>query len=264
MALTDNIVAYYKLDESSGTTLNDEVSTNDLTASNASILNASGFLNRCIYPNATYYASTLPAFSTAGSLSFWFKNSTYNIVDNFVGGKQNAGLTANEWGISIEYNTGKIWFWIEDTGAQQSVISNSNVSDGNWHHCVVVWSYGNASDMIMYIDGSAQTTTATSGNAPTGRGYLGGVVRGGSPTWLFTGYIDEFGIWSRKISSTEVTALYNSGEGFEYPFSTDPNMKINIGDAWKQVDTVKINIGDAWKTANAIKINIGDAWKTIL
>ncbi|MBA7496911.1 hypothetical protein ES702_07520 [subsurface metagenome] len=41
------------------------------------------------------------------------------------------------------------------------------------------------------------------------------------------------------------------------------NMKINIGDSWKDVDEIKINVGDSWKTVTRIQINIGDVWKTI-
>lgn len=48
-------------------------------------------------------------------------------------------------------------------------------------------------------------------------------------------------------------------------YYTEPstNMKINIGDAFKDVDEIKINIGDSWKTVTKIQINIGDSWKTI-
>lgn len=41
------------------------------------------------------------------------------------------------------------------------------------------------------------------------------------------------------------------------------NIKINIGDTWKDVSEMKINIGDTWKTVAAVKQNIGDAWKTV-
>lgn len=41
------------------------------------------------------------------------------------------------------------------------------------------------------------------------------------------------------------------------------NMKINIGDVFKDVTELKINIGDVWKTVTQVKINIGDVWKTI-
>jgi len=41
------------------------------------------------------------------------------------------------------------------------------------------------------------------------------------------------------------------------------NMKINIGDVWKDVESMKINIGDAWKDVAEVKQNIGDAWKVV-
>ena len=41
------------------------------------------------------------------------------------------------------------------------------------------------------------------------------------------------------------------------------NTKINIGDAWKDVDSMKINIGGVWKDVTEVKQNIGDAWKTV-
>lgn len=41
------------------------------------------------------------------------------------------------------------------------------------------------------------------------------------------------------------------------------NTKINISDAWKDVDSMKINIGDVWKDVTEVKQNIGDAWKTV-
>lgn len=41
------------------------------------------------------------------------------------------------------------------------------------------------------------------------------------------------------------------------------NMEINIGDTWKDVDSIKINIGDTWKDVTKVQINIGDAWKDV-
>jgi len=43
----------------------------------------------------------------------------------------------------------------------------------------------------------------------------------------------------------------------------DTPMLLNIGDAWKSVDSMKINIDDVWKDVVGAQINIGDAWKTI-
>lgn len=42
-----------------------------------------------------------------------------------------------------------------------------------------------------------------------------------------------------------------------------PPMKVNIGDALKQVSQIKVNVGDALKTVTKIKVNVGDSLKQI-
>lgn len=37
--------------------------------------------------------------------------------------------------------------------------------------------------------------------------------------------------------------------------------KINIGNSWKDIDSMQINIGDVWKDVAEAYINIGDSWK---
>ncbi len=44
---------------------------------------------------------------------------------------------------------------------------------------------------------------------------------------------------------------------------TGTDFKINVDDAWKDVDTIKINVDDAWKEVTAAKVNKDDSWKTI-
>jgi len=41
------------------------------------------------------------------------------------------------------------------------------------------------------------------------------------------------------------------------------NMKINIGDVFKDADEIKINIGDVWKPGVKAWQNVGDVWKVI-
>lgn len=45
-----------------------------------------------------------------------------------------------------------------------------------------------------------------------------------------------------------------------YETAVETNMKINIADVWKDVDSIQINIGDAWKDVTEVHQNIGDAW----
>jgi len=55
--------------------------------------------------------------------------------------------------------------------------------------------------------------------------------------------------------SNQVWAIYALWQGAP--------MKINIGDAWKDVDSMELNIGDVWKDVIEVKQNIGDVWKTV-
>ena len=48
-----------------------------------------------------------------------------------------------------------------------------------------------------------------------------------------------------------------------YTEAVGTNIKINIGDVFKDVDEIKINIGDVWKTVTEVWINIGDVWKQV-
>jgi hypothetical protein len=50
---------------------------------------------------------------------------------------------------------------------------------------------------------------------------------------------------------------------FKAASATGTNMKINIGDTFKTVDSLKINIGDVWKSVTQVKLNVGDTWKTV-
>lgn len=48
----------------------------------------------------------------------------------------------------------------------------------------------------------------------------------------------------------------NISSGFDITVTPTLNMKINIGDVWKDVIAVKINIGDTWKDVEAVLINV--------
>jgi len=47
------------------------------------------------------------------------------------------------------------------------------------------------------------------------------------------------------------------------PAAAGTNTKINIGDIYKDVDSLKINIGDVYKDVIGVQQNIGDVWKTV-
>ena len=80
-----------------------------------------------------------------------------------------------------------------------------------WHH--YVFTFKENDQMEIYIDGSkvANTTVTTNTNLNTNQDFIiANKVWGDEP---FDGIIDEFRVYNRKLTATEISALYNSGIG---------------------------------------------------
>ena len=105
--------------------------------------------------------------------------------------------------------------------------------------------------------------------------YWIAVQAGTSSTLSYTNYASLGGGTGRrsKVAST-LSNPFVSGAGWATSYRafyavweagevTETNMKINIGDSFKDVDALKINIGDDWKAVTSVKQNIGDSWKDV-
>lgn len=74
-----------------------------------------------------------------------------------------------------------------------------------------------AQTTTLYINGvSAGTASDTSTYTTPGTLEIGGYAGTGSP---FKSLEDEGGLWNRVLTSSEVSSLYSSGTGVQYPFS---------------------------------------------
>jgi hypothetical protein len=109
------------------------------------------------------------------------------------------------------------------SGANYGYINGSLTSE-LWHHCV--WVYdgsgaANADRLKFYQDGVAKTLTFAGTIPATIPAMTGTAFTVGDLAALaeFSGKGVVTRAWSRAISATEVTCLYNSGRGRAYPFS---------------------------------------------
>jgi len=88
-----------------------------------------------------------------------------------------------------------------------NIEAQSNLANGVWYNIVLVHS---SSGDIIYLNGVSKST-ADIISVPTGTAwYLGGRA---SSSEAINGKIDETTVWSRALSSSEVSGLYNSGRG---------------------------------------------------
>jgi hypothetical protein len=98
---------------------------------------------------------------------------------------------------------------------------NSSVLTSNvWNFITIT---KNATSAKIYINGTLNTSaTLTSSVVYTSTHYpMIGAAKydTGSPTYLVQNgdKIDALSVWQKELTSTEVTELYNSGNGKQYP-----------------------------------------------
>lgn len=221
MALTDNIVSYWKFDESSG---NASDSVGSLTLTNTSVTYDAGKINNgadCgtgVSSNVGFVGGT-PVWnmggSTAKSIAFWFKpNANATAFARIIDFRRSA-TSSGEFTMS----------YYDDTGYKLAGYLNGNtfsytvtLTVDTWYFIAVTCDASN--NVKVYIDAS-QVTTGTWGTAGSGSNHTQINGANGSISGGFSGpfSFDEMGVWNKELSGAEVTELYNSGTGKQYPFS---------------------------------------------
>lgn len=223
MALTTNLVSYWKLNESSGNAA-DSVGTNTLTNNNstpyaAAKINSGADLER----GSTQFFSITDAaqsgldFTTAFTIALWVKfESVTTLVREPFMARWDAN-SGNRW-LFTKDDSNIILFAIGDDATATFSSVAWTPSAATWYFVVVTYSAGT---IKFYIDGVQQgadkTTSFTS--LPNSSYDLNvGKYPDGAPDY-FDGIMDEIGMWSRALLNSEIAFLYNGGAGLTYPFS---------------------------------------------
>ncbi len=237
MALRDSMVSWWSLDETSGTR-NDSHGSNHLTDNNTVLYGTGIYSNAADFErtNSEYLSITDASqtgldMTTAVSVSFWMKLESSAPVDNNQGILSKTARTSGGYLLGYRnYPSGNDNFYFEawNGGSNTYAVSGDlNLSTATWYHVVVTYDTGT---LVLYLNGSSQTftktgsdTTITTNSDPF---YLGRLQSDASS--YFDGLIDEVGIWSRALTSGEVTTLYNSGNGLDYA-GTNSGATVNSG-----------------------------------
>ena len=226
MALIDNINAYWKLDD-----LNDSVASYHLTNNNSTPFNAAKIGNGADlgYPNSTKHLSTtsLLGMSTATTdrtYAYWLKaptfsgGATYHLdFGHGYSAIKNEYIGQISWdGSVIKHQVG--YSHTGGGGAYNSTLYT--ITAGTWYHFALVRS---GTTMYSYINGVEQENNSA-WNDNTGVTVIPDGFNIGNITRVVAdfgvGVVDEFGVWSRALSASEISSLYNSGVGLQYPFSS--------------------------------------------
>lgn len=227
--LSANLVAYWKLDETSGVNTYDSTDNNyDGSIFNSPTLGSTGILGTSYsFTKANSHYIRLGHEETLMGTSDWSFQAWINVNT----------LSTTFYGIAGFWNGNGTWYltkWNNDRiccrtgfgGNNIDVLSNDVITTNNWYHIVVTWDRDTS--VMMYVNGILQTdmksisawsTTSVGGDA-THPFHIGQIGNPGSYSgFYFDGRIDEVALWNRLLTQEDVTALYNNGEGLTYPFT---------------------------------------------
>ena len=219
MALTDNIISYWKFDSDNS---NDSVSTNNGTdtsitysAGNGKINNGAGFASAS--SSKIVMGNVAALRPSAVTYNLWVNATSLPNAYNCMIGKNGAGDTyfctfyVKSNGKLAAYIVATTTVFIDGT-------NTTTLSTGTWY--MLTLTYDSTSGGKVYVNGVSDGTFSANGaiNTNGDEFFLGYQQTYSNRYW--NGAIDEVGVWSRALSSTEITELYNSGSGLQYPFST--------------------------------------------
>lgn len=223
MALTDNIVAYWKLDESSGNA--SDATGNGYTLTNENTVTYDGgLINNGMDTGSSGSRRVLTTANNLGidggpiTMSVWINRNS--LSSTALALMVCASVTSQVfYHIAYSTSTGvKFGRW-QIPSSDILTSGSSQLGSSNWNHLVLTY---DGTTLGGYINNVAVTGVLTSGNGTAGGvsdTSLGGDDQIGE---TFRGKLDEAGIWSRALSSDEVNTLYNGGTGLQYPFSVTP------------------------------------------
>lgn len=223
-SLVENILAYWKLDNngSGGVSLIDSTGNgNTLTNSGEAPLGVGKINNGAVFTGTTNYLSTPTGFApltNQRTYSGWvrFNNTSTGYQMVFMQGGTSDYQSVNP-------------FYIENNGTVSSIFTTSNGSWTNllftsivpsantWHHFATTF---DGSVAKLYWNGTEVASSVYSGSIPDPDNNfftLGSYPAFGSFGAL-NGNVDEVGVWTKALTPSEISSIYNSGNGRTYPF----------------------------------------------
>jgi len=159
--------------------------------------------------------SPISGLETTGSVSAWVKLDSMS-ANGFIFQIREEEGTNNQIILLWNNASGVIRGNVKFNGTTNVVDSGSGLeSDGNWHHVALTWMSGSKTSALnvtkIYIDGS-ETDSDAIGN--TWNGTAGELVIGRNgiqSNAYFNGHINDVAIFDDALTSSEVSAIYNSG-----------------------------------------------------
>lgn len=252
--ITDGLVGYWKMDESSGNAVDSSGAGTTLTNVNTATFVGSKFANGTSLNGSTqyFYAVDNTTLSLTGdvALSAWVYADTVSGMD-VIAGKWDI----NDYAYLLSLEDGKLRMYIDSISNYQTTDS-AVVSTSTW--TLVTGAYdASAGKVRLYINGREENSSTT-GTIPTSipddasSFYLGARNSPDGATNYFDGKMDDVRVYNRELSGFEVMRLYDWGPPPIAHWTMDEGSGSSANDSSENANTGTIT--DAtWKNAAECK-----------
>ena len=230
-SLKTSLVASYNGESNT----NDSKGTNNGTAVGGLSYGTGKIGNAFQFNGTNAYVSLTNSSNLTGnfSISVWINPSvqgSYNTI--FEDAYLSTGT--NRYGIALYLQGSRVKFATYNGTGNLAYGNTSTISNNTWQHIVITKTTGNA--WKMYINNTLQSLITVVGDITTNPGVnvnsqanIGSDLDIGVRAGYFNGSIDSLNIWSKELTASEVSELYNSGNGAQY--ITDSFYKPTTNDA---------------------------------
>lgn len=145
------------------------------------------------------------------SIEIWYQPTTLAPTNAFMNlvSKDRYDAYASGYGLYLANATKRLMFSRVNSAGGSNVLTGPIVSMGNWYHIVCTY---NGSTMIMYINGAQAASMASSVSMGIHTGT--NLYLGRSAQWegeYLSAWMDEFALYSRALTASEVLAHYQTG-----------------------------------------------------
>ena len=214
-ALTDGLVSFWGLNETSGTRA-DNIGSNNLSVVGSAVTGVGGKVgNSALFQDAsTGYLSVAnnSSFNTSGgdfSISLWVYLNNRTGTQVFASKYSSGG-----YAIYYESISSAFMFSTYAGGGLTTGSALGNPNTGTWYHIVGVHDSVANTNTMRINDQYENTITSVTDQPDTAGPFTIGAFGSGG-LYTANGRVDAVGFWNRKLTSGEITTLYGGGNGVE-------------------------------------------------
>ena len=214
-----DLVGWWKLDETEGTTAFDSAGTNHGTLNGNPVWTTGQITGALAFDGTDDYVdcgnNTSLDITGSTSILAWVKFNSVSGYQTILAKRGGASDSISNY--ALRTNTNKLEFYYK-SGSTWHIYatSNANLSTGNWYHIAVTFTYGTGSSIKCYRNGVPLTGSWTSGNgnAPAITNTNPLTIGALTNDERINGIIDDVRIYNRALTATEVMAIYLAGKAF--------------------------------------------------